>query len=200
MKSWIIRCAGCGKEYLYRPHRKGSVFVKEYCPDCWVYLEEAFAKMHLRFVPRWKEIAFGEGFEFGDVNEMRRRIDSIHNNISDGGIIQSVPVEFVPEGMKSGEVLIYSHVKYALCADASGLEHVFVWQEYDLDKEAFGEKPWLVDYGDDVYRLQEPLSIDSFEVGETELPDPEGKLMHMQLLSDESHNGCWKSKFTVDRG
>ena len=187
-KSWFVRCFGCGKQYLYRHGSVASKFADKYCPDCCAYLDEALSKIRPVYESRWKEISFGEKLEFDGVDDMRRRIDSLHNNEPCEYGFNFEPVEFVPSGMKTGDVLIYSSKKYALCKDDNGLEHVFVWWEYDTVKGEFGSLPWLVDGMDKTYPLRETMFVEASSVETTELLKPEGKLYWVELLSRHDTN------------
>ena len=194
MKSWFVRCAGCGKQYTYNTHRHiRSRFSEEYCPECCALLDEALGKIRLQFVPRWKEIDYLE-----NASEILNA--TIEKETSDSAI-QIQPIEYVPNGMVSGNVYIIDGVKYAVCKDASGNGHAFVWQEYDLEREAFGEKPWLVDSRDCTYSMMEPkYSIAMTDIYPTEIPKPNGAfffLDYFEKLPDEGYpkdcgDGIWK--------
>ena len=195
MKSWFVRCAGCGKEYTYNTHKHiRSRFVQEYCPECCAVLGEALGKIRQQFVPRWKEIDYLENAsKILNVTTEKKPSDST---------IQFQPVEFVPNGMVSGDVHIIDGVKYAVCKDASGIGHTFVWQEYDLEQEAFGEKPWLVDGRDRTYSMMEPkFSIATTDVYPTEIPKPNGAFFFLDCFEklpvgdyypQDCGDGVWK--------
>jgi hypothetical protein len=149
MKSWFVRCAGCGKQYSYNTHRHiRSRFSEEYCPECCAILGEALDKIRQQFVPRWMEIDYLENAP--------KILNATTEKKSSDSVIQIQAIEYVPNGMVSGNVHIIDGVKYAVCKDASGICHAFVWQEYDLEREAFGEKPWLVDGKNVIYPMMEP--------------------------------------------
>jgi hypothetical protein len=121
---------------------------------------------------------------------------------SSDSAMQFQPIEFVPNGMAYGNVHIIGGVKYAVCKDASGIGHVFVWQEYDLEREAFGEKPWLVDSRDCTYPMMESKpSIAMTDVYPTEIPKPNGafffldydeKLPVGDYYPQDCGDGLWK--------
>jgi hypothetical protein len=195
MKSWFIRCAGCGKQYTYNTHKHiRSRFAQEYCPECCAVLGEALDKIRQQFVPRWKEIDY--------LKNASKILNATMEKESSDSVIQIQPIEYVPNGMVSGNVHIIGGVKYAVCKDASGIGHVFVWQEYDLEREAFGEKPWLVDGRDCTYPMMEPKpSIAMTDVYPTEIPKPNGAFFFLDYfgkLPDEGYypkdfgDGIWK--------
>jgi hypothetical protein len=193
MNSWFVRCYGCGKQYKYYTY-KGirSYFSKDYCPECCAILGEALDKIRQQFVPRWKEIDYLE-------NASEIINDTMEKESSDS-VIRIQPIEYVPNGMVSGNVHIIDGVKYAVCKDASGIGYVFVWQEYDLEREAFGEKPWLVDGNDRTYPLEEPWFVEASDAYLTEIPEPNGGLFfldYFEKLPDEGYpkdcgDGIWK--------
>lgn len=195
MKSWFVRCAGCGKQYTYNTHKHiRSRFAQEYCPECCAVLGEALDKIRQQFVPRWKEIDYLE-------NASKILNATIEKETFDS-TIQIQPVEFVPNGMVSGNAHIIDGVKYAVCKDASGVGHAFVWQEYDLEREAFGEKPWLVDGRDCTYPMMEPKpSIAMTDIYPTEIPKPNGEFFFLDYFEklpvgdyypQDCGDGLWK--------
>lgn len=196
MKSWFVRCAGCGKQYTYNTHKHiRSRFAQEYCPDCCAILGEALDKIRQQFVPRWKEI---DNFE--DVSKILNAINEI--KIPNTSFPSAFPVEYPPNGMVSGDVRVIDGVKFALCMDTLGLKHTFVCQEYDLEREEFGEKPWLVDGRDCSYPMisQKP-SIAPTDVFPTEIPMPNGDFFFVDYLDklpqpngypQDYGDGVWK--------
>ncbi len=173
MQSWFVRCSGCGKEYKKNTYKSiRSRFSKEYCPECCAILGEALDKIRPQFEPRWKEIDYLE-------NAPKILNATTERETSDSNI-QFQPIEFVPNGMVSGDVHIIGGIKYAVCKDASGIWHAFVWQEYDLEQKAFGEKPWLVDGRDCTCPMIEPKpSIAMTDVYLTEIPKPNGSFFFL---------------------
>lgn len=195
MKSWFVRCAGCGRQYTYNTYKSiRSRFSKEFCPECCAVLGEALDKIRQQFVPRWKEIDCLE-------NASKILNTTIEKETSDS-TMQIQPVEFVPNGMVSGDVHIVSGIKYAVCKDTSGIRHAFVWQEYDLEREAFGEKPWLVEGRDCTYpMITRNPSIAPTDVYPTKIPKPNGDFFFVDYLDklpepngypQDCGDGVWK--------
>ncbi len=199
MKSWFFRCAGCGKQYTYNTHKHiRSRFAQEYCPECCAILGEALDKIRQQFVPRWKEIDYLE-------NASKILNATTEKETSDSAI-QIQPIEFVPNGMVSGNVHIIGGVKYAVCKDASGIGHAFVWQEYDLMLEGFGEKLWLVDGSDCSYPMMEPKpSIATTDIYPTEITKPNGAFFFLDCfeklpVGDYYPRDCGNGVWELDKG
>ena len=192
MRDWFVRCAGCGKQYTYNTYKSiRSRFAQDYCPECCAILDEALDKIRQQFVPRWKEIDYLENAP--------KILNATTEKETSDSTIQFQPVEFVPNGMVSGDVHIVHGVKYAVCKDASGIGHAFAWQEYDLEQEAFGENPWLVEGSDCTYPMTSP-KISVADVYPTEIPKPNDSIFfldYFEKLPDEGYPkdcgyGLWK--------
>jgi hypothetical protein len=195
MKCWFVRCAGCGKQYAYNTHKHiRSRFSREYCPECCAILGEALDKIRQHFVPRWKEIDYLENAS--------KILNATTEKKPSDSTIQIQPVEYVPNGMVSGNVHIIDGIKYSVCKDASGIGHVFVWQEYELEREAFGEKPWLVDGRDCTYPMMKPKSsIAMTDVYPIEMAKPNGAFFFLDCFEklpvgdyypQDCGDGVWK--------
>ena len=179
MKFSIIRCKHCGTLYKYggRSVRDNHWFMhsSDFCPECREAIWRTLNGIPKRFEPRWMEVTSEKAFE-----DVRSYMQLVKGRKAlpeyDSGCFKTYPIEPVPDGMASGDAVVYSRTKHALCKDASGNEHAFVWWEFDLEKGSFGENLWECVMEDIVYPLQEPMVFRASDIVPHEIEKPVGQL------------------------
>ena len=178
MKSWFVRCAHCGVEYLYHTHENVSRFSKEYCRDCCTLLENALESVPVRFKAGWEEIEYDNNHRT-KISEALKRIGESED---ENAVLVCSPIQWLPSDMESGYIIETSFVRYAVCKDDEGKEHLFHWGEYDLLEEKFSGKEWNVGGGERKYQMYKSFHFKSYDVCENSLPKPYGVLLYNEIL------------------
>lgn len=88
MQHFILRCKHCNKEYTYCTYGNGPEYgteagcSMEYCAECQKAIDEAFAKIKVKFEPRYVEIQPTFGLDKileGIKKEKKRKKKRTHN-------------------------------------------------------------------------------------------------------------------------
>lgn len=153
-----LRCNHCQREYTYCTYGNGPEYgteqgcSMEYCAECQKAIDKAFAKIKVKFEPRYVEIkpAFGldkvlEGIKLNQVTDSSVFSFNVYCSGGNG-------YENVEEYTHNGKTF---HVEY----DDGGEKHYFIQVEYDIENKKYNvDKPWQAEDMGDSYRFYKSLS------------------------------------------